>query len=81
MKDQNLNPYAWTKSKNIELIHNYKDWFGLNFAICYFYNVFGPNQISTGPYSTVIGIFEDQYKNNQFSNIKIFKKIVKRLKK
>ena len=65
MKDQNLNPYAWTKSKNIELIHNYKDWFGLNFAICYFYNVFGPNQISTGPYSTVIGIFEDQYKNNQ----------------
>ena len=65
MKDQNLNPYAWTKSKNIELIHNYKDWFGLNFAICYFYNVFGPNQISTGPYSTVIGIFEDQYKNNK----------------
>lgn len=65
MKDQNLNPYAWTKSKNIELIHNYKEWFGLNFAICYFYNVFGPNQISTGPYSTVIGIFEDQYKNNK----------------
>ena len=65
MKDQNLNPYSWTKSKNIELIHNYKEWFNLDFAICYFYNVFGPKQITTGPYATVIGIFEDQYKNNK----------------
>lgn len=64
MKDQHLNPYAWTKSKNIELIHNYKNWFNLDFAICYFYNVFGPNQITSGPYATVIGIFEDQYINN-----------------
>lgn len=63
--DQNLNPYAWTKSKNIELIHNYKDWFNLNFAICYFYNVYGNGQITKGTYATVIGIFEDQYKNNQ----------------
>jgi UDP-glucose 4-epimerase len=65
MKDQHLNPYAWTKCKNIELIHNYKDWYNLNFAICYFYNVYGPKQICKGNYATVIGIFEDQYVNNK----------------
>jgi UDP-glucose 4-epimerase len=65
MKDQNLSPYSWTKSKNIELIHNYKKWFNLNFAICYFYNVYGPGQICEGSYATVIGIFENLYKNKK----------------
>lgn len=65
MKDQNLNPYSWTKCKNVELIHNYKNWYNLNFAICYFYNVYGPKQICKGNYATVIGIFEDQYLNNK----------------
>jgi UDP-glucose 4-epimerase len=63
--DQHLNPYAWTKSKNIELINNYHKWYGLKFAICYFYNVYGPGQISNGSYATVIGIFEKQYINNE----------------
>ena len=61
----NLSPYSFTKSKNIELIHNYGRWYGLKFAICYFYNVYGPGQISTGDYATVIGIFEKQYKNSE----------------
>ena len=26
-KDENLSPYAWSKSKNIELIKNYNKWF------------------------------------------------------
>jgi UDP-glucose 4-epimerase len=64
-KNKDLNPYVFTKSKNIELIHKYKTWFGLNFAICYFYNVYGPGQICEGDYATVIGIFENQIKNNQ----------------
>ena len=65
-KNENLNPYAWTKSKNIELIHNYNIWYGLEFVICYFYNVYGGlGQIKTGDYATVIGIFEDQYKHNK----------------
>lgn len=58
--DSNLNPYAWTKANNIKLLHNMKAWFSLEFAICYFYNVFGPGQIDTGAYATVIGIFERQ---------------------
>tara|TARA_R110000824_G_scaffold104492_3_gene248050 strand:- start:3312 stop:4184 length:873 start_codon:yes stop_codon:yes gene_type:complete len=61
-KDENLSPYSWTKSKNVELIKNYGCWFDLDFAITYFYNVYGPGHISTGKYSTVIGIFEEQYK-------------------
>ncbi len=63
--DENLSPYAFFKSKNIELIKNYKKWFGLNYEICYFFNVYGKNHISTGKYATVIAIFENQYKNNQ----------------
>lgn len=60
-QDENLNPYAWTKAKNIEYIQNYSNWYGLDYAITYFYNVYGPGQITSGKYATVIGIFEDKY--------------------
>ncbi|WP_328464726.1 NAD-dependent epimerase/dehydratase family protein [Actinoplanes sp. NBC_00393] len=60
-QDENLNPYAWTKAKNIEYIKNYSNWYGLDYAITYFYNVYGPGQITDGKYATVIGIFERQY--------------------
>ena len=59
--DYNATPYTWTKSINIDLIKNYDSWFNLNYAICYFYNVYGPGQITEGSYATVIGIFEKQY--------------------
>ncbi|WP_250002466.1 NAD-dependent epimerase/dehydratase family protein [Actinoplanes sp. M2I2] len=60
-QDEHLNPYAWTKAKNIEYIRNYASWYGLDYAITYFYNVYGPGQITNGKYATVIGIFEDKY--------------------
>ena len=60
--DKNLSPYAFTKSKNLELLENLKKWFNFKFEIIYFYNVYGHRQISTGPMATVIGIFEHQYK-------------------
>ena len=60
-KDKNLSPYSFTKAKNLELLENLKKWFNFKYEIIYFYNVYGPNQISTGPMSTVIGIFEDQF--------------------
>ena len=31
----------------------------------FFYNVYGPNQIKSGSMATVIGIFEEQYKNDK----------------
>jgi UDP-glucose 4-epimerase len=60
-QDENLNPYAWTKAKNVEYLRNFHDWYGLDYVVTYFYNVYGPGQIKTGRYATVIGIFEDQY--------------------
>ena len=32
-RDENLSPYAWSKSKNIELIKNYNKWFGLKYEL------------------------------------------------
>tara|TARA_B100001250_G_scaffold397164_1_gene403989 strand:+ start:140 stop:1033 length:894 start_codon:yes stop_codon:yes gene_type:complete len=63
-KDKNLSPYAFTKAKNLEMLENLKKWYNLKFEIIYFYNVYGPNQISIGDMATVIGIFEDRYKKN-----------------
>ena len=63
--DKNLSPYAFTKAKNLELLENLKKWFNFKFEILYFYNVYGPKQISVGDMATVIGIFEHQYKNKK----------------
>ncbi len=62
--DKNLSPYAFTKSKNLELLENLKNWFNLKYEVIYFYNVYGKGQIKTGDMSTVIGIFEHQFENN-----------------
>ena len=64
-QDKNLSPYAFTKSKNLELLENLKTWFNLKFEVIYFYNVYGPRHIKSGDMATVIGIFEDQYKKNK----------------
>ena len=62
--DKNLSPYAFTKSKNLEMLENLKRWYNFKFEIIYFYNVYGPRQISRGDMATVIGIFEDQFEND-----------------
>ena len=64
-KDENLSPYSWVKAKMVELIKNYNEWYDLQYEICYFFNVYGPNQITQGDYATVIGIFGRQYNNNE----------------
>ena len=63
--DKNLSPYAFTKAKNLEMLENLKKWFKMKFEIIYFYNVYGPGQISVGAMATVIGIFENLYKKNK----------------
>ncbi len=64
-RDKNLSPYAFTKSKNLELLENLKKWFNFKYEVIYFYNVYGPFQISKGQMSTVIGIFEDHFKRQK----------------
>ena len=60
-EDENLSPYAFLKAKNLELLENLKNWFNFKYEVIYFYNVYGPNQISKGDMATVIGIFENQF--------------------
>ena len=64
-KDKNLSPYAFTKSKNLELLENLKNWYKFKYEVIYFYNVYGPRQITKGDMATVIGIFEDLYKKKK----------------
>jgi len=63
--DKNLSPYAFSKSKNLELLENLKKWFDFRFEVIYFYNVYGSRQISKGEMATVIGIFEDAFKRQK----------------
>ncbi len=56
------SPYEWTKASNTELVRNYGDWFGLDFAITYFYNVYGGRERS-GAYGTLIAIFKERTLN------------------
>ena len=60
-----MSPYAFTKAKNLELLENFKNWFNFKYEIIYFYNVYGPGQITSGDMATVIGIFENQYKQQK----------------
>ena len=64
-RDKDLSPYAFTKSINLELLENLKKWFKMRYEIIYFYNVYGAYQISKGKMATVIGIFENAYKNKK----------------
>ena len=59
--DKNLSPYAFTKTKNLELLENLKKWFKFKYEVIYFYNVYGPKQICKGSMATVIGIFEKNF--------------------
>lgn len=58
----NASPYAWTKSSNTQLVINYGNWFNIDYAITYFYNVYGKNEISDGKYATLIALFTKKFK-------------------
>ena len=57
--------YAWSKHAGEQLCKLYSEVYGLSTSICRFYNVYGPHQLEDGEYSTVLGIFERQYRNNE----------------
>ena len=50
------------KGKKFGIFRKYENGLIFKFEIIYFYNVYGPRQITTGSMATVIGIFEEQYK-------------------
>lgn len=62
---RSASPYAWTKASNTELVMNYGNWFNVPYAITYFYNVYGPREISTGKYATLIALFKERMRSQQ----------------
>jgi UDP-glucose 4-epimerase len=62
---KNETPYAYFKSTNTELVNNYGEWFGLDYAITYFYNVYGGREIREGRYATVVGILTQKFLDHQ----------------
>lgn len=54
------SPYAWTKASNTNLVQRYGDWFGIPYAITYFYNVYGPRERSDSATGTLIAILAER---------------------
>lgn len=63
------SPYAWTKASNTELVNNFGNWYNIPFAITYFYNVYGPREINSGKYATLIAIFKERMRKGELLNI------------
>ena len=59
------SPYAWSKHAGEQLCELYNKVYGLQSVTCRFYNVYGPHQLESGTYATVIGIFEKQYREGR----------------
>ena len=64
-ENSNASPYAWSKSSNTLLVENYGAWFGIDYVITYFYNVYGPREIQIGKYATLIALFKEKLKNGE----------------
>jgi UDP-glucose 4-epimerase len=69
--DENFiqSPYAWSKASNTELVSQFCKWFSIDFAITYFYNVYGSREISVGPYSTLIGKYKEAMRQGNRLNV------------
>ena len=59
------SPYAFSKSTNTQLVQNYNEWYGIDYAITYFYNVYGRREIATGKYATLIAKFMEKVRNGE----------------
>lgn len=64
-ENANASPYAWSKSSNTQMVKNYGEWFGLDYVITYFYNVYGEREIQSGQYATLIALFAEKMKQKQ----------------
>ena len=58
------SPYSWSKASNTELVKNYGKWYGIDYAITYFYNVYGPREIESGKYATLIALFKKKMRED-----------------
>jgi UDP-glucose 4-epimerase len=63
--DRYLNPYALSKVHGEELCTLYHKLHKLSIAIARLFNVYGHRSTTSGPYSTVIGVFREQTEKKQ----------------
>lgn len=68
-ENANASPYAWSKSSNTQMVKNYGEWFGVDYVITYFYNVYGSREIQTGKYATLIALFKEKMKNKEILTV------------
>lgn len=52
------SPYAWSKESNTKLVKLFCEHNDIDYAITYFYNVYGPREIKSGDYATLIALFQ-----------------------
>ena len=64
-KDYIPSPYTWSKASNTELVKQYCEWFDIDYAITYFYNVYGPREICKGKYATLIAKYKSLAATNK----------------
>lgn len=55
-----LNPYAFAKYTGEQACEMYSKVYDMSTVIARFFNVYGDRQPITGPYATVVGVFEGQ---------------------
>jgi UDP-glucose 4-epimerase len=57
---RDLSPYTFAKYMMSELVARYGEWYGLDYSISYFYNVYGKYE-RADKYGTVIELFKNKY--------------------
>ena len=62
--DFSPSPYQVFKKLNVSFLNEFASLKKLNYAITYFYNAYGPGEVSDGEFSTVVGKFLDRAKRN-----------------
>lgn len=60
-----MSPYAWSKASNTEFVKQYCKWYNIDYAITYFYNVYGKREIAGGKYATLIAKYREAMKNGE----------------
>ena len=59
-----LNPYAYAKYTGEQVCEMYHKVYGMSTVTARFFNVYGDRQPISGPYATVVGIFEQKRKSH-----------------
>ena len=54
---ERLSPYTLFKKLNCDILKSYAYWYGLDYAICYFSNVYGIGECNSEGYQTVVEKF------------------------